>query len=438
MANLPAPGRRRLPTWAWEGAVASIGVLAMLAAAVVPSLVPPSAATAAVAPVHSAFSASEQAPAEPLSLIGLLPFNGSVDAPAIEAHCHVGVSVDLDCVASDLHNLLMARGSEVAFGALENLTLMDALVLAQGHALAHGMGRAALDGYGGVRKAIAHCPFVLASGCFHGVLQSYFDSLRIISPALLNAVCPDDDGGRWFQCLHGLGHGLELFTNYDLPRSLGYCDQLVGWVPVESCRGGVFMENLVGYQDARRQTEGAGGHNHGGPPRPAPVFWVNRTDPLYPCDAVDEVYVRSCYDFQSSVALEVTDWDFRATATMCDGAPASFRNACFQSLGRDIGGYTHLDAMASSGLCELGNRTEAEFCIRGYAGDVVNDKSVPHDGIVQCAQVHEPLQEACFEQVGALASGAAASTRAALCADAQVAFRDACRKGAGLGVDTTA
>ncbi len=47
-----------------------------------------------------------------------------------------------------------------------------------------------------------------------------------------------------YQCVHGLGHGLMIYTGYDLPLALATCDKLATSWDQTSCTGGVFMENL--------------------------------------------------------------------------------------------------------------------------------------------------------------------------------------------------
>ena len=78
-----------------------------------------------------------------------------------------------------------------------------------------------------------------------------------------------------YQCVHGLGHGLMIYSGLDLPWSLQTCDRLQTDFDRVSCTGGVFMQNL--------DTE------HGHLALPAPK------DPIYPCNAVAERHKVYCY-----------------------------------------------------------------------------------------------------------------------------------------------
>src|SRR5204863_190992 len=48
-----------------------------------------------------------------------------------------------------------------------------------------------------------------------------------------------------YQCVHGLGHGLMIYSLNDLPYSLHVCDQLATMWDRSSCTGGVFMQNFL-------------------------------------------------------------------------------------------------------------------------------------------------------------------------------------------------
>ena len=95
------------------------------------------------------------------------------------------------------------------------------------------------------------------SGCYHGVLEAYFLSQPTVGQAQVAAVCngqikADEKLILKFQCVHGLGHGLMMYLDHNLPKALQYCDyQAADW-DRQSCYGGVFMENIIYAQSLRR------------------------------------------------------------------------------------------------------------------------------------------------------------------------------------------
>ena len=76
-------------------------------------------------------------------------------------------------------------------------------------------------------------------------------------------------GFLYYQCVHGLGHGLMISTGYDLPYALHVCEKLqTGW-DESSCTGGVYMENV----------NAANGTSIG-----FKTTWVKPKDLVYPCE----------------------------------------------------------------------------------------------------------------------------------------------------------
>ena len=119
-----------------------------------------------------------------------------------------------------------------------------------------------------------------------------------------------------YQCVHGLGHGLMIYTDYELPLSLETCDALETSWDQTSCTGGVFMENLQTSYNTRSP-------------------WLRDDDPLYPCPTVAERHKLYCYLMVTSRILEVVGGDWQQTVDWCRKAEPAWIATCFQSLGRD-------------------------------------------------------------------------------------------------------
>src|SRR5690242_3305658 len=173
-------------------------------------------------------------------------------ADSAQAVCG-GVSGDAqsDCYDRFLLAAVRAHGVRTALGTLSVLAAHDAQLRADGHVFAHAIGiaagRAAVDNVAG---AFTSCTVIFQSGCYHGVIQAYFERVSRVDTASVNALCaayalPGADQWLRFQCVHGMGHGLTMYYDHDLPRALTGCDLLrVEW-DRESCYGGAFMENVV-------------------------------------------------------------------------------------------------------------------------------------------------------------------------------------------------
>ena len=107
------------------------------------------------------------------------------------------------------------------------------------HPIAHTIGAGALRRFhGDVGRAFADGAATCGSGYYHGLLEWKLAGLSEEEvPGLARTVCKDTRAGAsqfiYYQCVHGLGHGLMLDLCHGLATDF---DQV-------SCSGGVFMEN---------------------------------------------------------------------------------------------------------------------------------------------------------------------------------------------------
>lgn len=173
------------------------------------------------------------------------------------ARCDISApSARAACATEDYLLALLDRdGVARAMAELEALAASDEEIRRDGHGYAHAIGISAYTGDEEVGTVFAQCTPAFQSGCYHGVIQSYFvrhGSMRDgrFDPEPLNALCREqreDADQRWllFQCAHGMGHGLVMQADYHLPTALGGCDLVRDAWERESCYGGVFMENVV-------------------------------------------------------------------------------------------------------------------------------------------------------------------------------------------------
>ncbi|MES2154996.1 MAG: hypothetical protein V4510_07660 [bacterium] len=344
-------------------------------------------------------------------------------AAQVAAACNVGGT---PCVQDQLEAVMLAHGLEPAFALLDQLSASDAAVMHEQHNIAHHLGRASLGYYPSSTEALRHCPTTMASGCFHGVLERHFNDVGPPTrKADVTALCTDAEGSfRFFQCLHGLGHGLDMVAMHQLPTALQWCDLFDDSWARESCAGGVFMENVQG--DVTMQHEdmpgmsGMGGMNMTWEPlRPA--------DPLYPCNQVAERWWHACYWMQSSVLLKEGKTTSEVFAA-CDLAPAPFDEVCYESMGRDISGAQLRDGPKVLRQCGLGNVTRLPHCIYGAVQEMVNNKGDAAPGFAFCPTVPTDSKLLCYRAVGIMVHSlvADAAGRAAACGKAEAEFVQVC------------
>lgn len=362
------------------------------------------------------------------------------------------------CYERFLVDLIGTRGVRVAMGTLNALAQQDASIKGEGHVYAHAIGIQAGRGRRDVAAQFASCTEILQSGCYHGVIQSYFEGMAAVDTGNVNALCrPFADGRQqWlnFQCAHGMGHGLMMVYRNDLPLALQGCDLVSdSWIR-ESCYGGAFMENIVSatvpHHPANRlgaagDSAKAGGHDHGGGhdhagAAPAPAALANRPpwkaldslDMHYPCNAVGQRYQTQCYMMQTSIVMRFTNGNVDSSAAMCLTAPGAMKYVCAQSLGRDIVSWTRENLAESRDRCAVVADEYEPWCHVGVAKNLIDVTSHPADGIAYCRQISGDANRLkCFEAVGEQIGNLFADTerRRQACAPTE-AYAPACEFGA--------
>jgi len=305
------------------------------------------------------------------------------------------------CYRQQLESVLQTEGTEQALTALKQITGQDPEALREAHPLVHHVGQQSFVRYGTAPVALSHCRDVFWSGCYHGVLQAYLSSLPVVEPQHILPLCPTSEtvsvySFQRYNCLHGLGHGLIMQFRYDLLKSLAYCDALSGTWDRESCYGGVFMENIVTFQQAWRGASPSAGHDH----HQTATSFLNPQDLLYPCSVLHEKYLRSCYLMQTSAVLTFLNYDFGQAFAQCARVDGEHQTTCYRSLGRDISGYTLRDAARVNELCRLGHGDQIQQCFIGAVKDFILTDANPDPGLALCRSLDGPFKKDCYATVG--------------------------------------
>lgn len=346
------------------------------------------------------------------------------------------------CYEGFLYPLISERGVKVAMGTLHRLGDLEASVRQNSHVYAHGVGITAGKLGGDVSATFASCTEIYQSGCYHGVIQAYFETVHEVDSSSVNTLCRDyaqAGGDRWlrFQCVHGMGHGLTMFYAHNLPQALASCDLLADGWDRESCFGGAFMENVVNATNPHHPASALhnehAGHDMGAMHHQPAFKALDSTDRQYPCSIVAERYQSACYIMQSSVMLKYNGGDIAATARDCEAAPGRMKYFCHQSLGRDISPLSRNDHREAIRMCGLANDEFEPWCHFGVVKDFVFLAANPNDGISYCRDVQGARNKAlCYEAVGQQIATLRNGTqdRVDMCAPSEDAYRANCLFGA--------
>ena len=277
------------------------------------------------------------------------------------------------------------QGIVAAFSGLKQDYNKNPLVRRMCHDIVHFVGRAAVDKYPNVDEAFQHGDGFCWSGYYHGVMEKFLSKKEGFNASKeINFICENISGKEnysfdYYNCVHGLGHGVMYITNNELFDSLGMCDNLEGWWERESCYGGVFMENIntnFRYHYTR---------------------YLNPDDQFYPCNKVRERYKPACYLMQTSYMLDVANGDFSAVFGLCEQIEDPYTDICYQSLGRDASGYTISNIEKTRKICLLGKDFRQQSnCVIGAVKDFIAYYHSDSEARKLCSSLNKDLQEVCF------------------------------------------
>lgn len=243
-----------------------------------------------------------------------------------------------------------------AWDLLKAFATENGTVVFNVHDLAHIAGNELYRVYG--MEGMRICDDSFAYGCRHGVSEAFLTSEgpeRVVEVATQctnkyeEAGSGDIDTG----CIHGIGHGLATWENYNLKAALSWCDGLEERMRVY-CYDGVFMET---FED--RET-GA----------------IDATTPWDECADVPEAAWQQCARYTSLLFARIYPDDIATVAELCDRAPLqSMRETCALSIGFRESQTAHgaFDAIQVS--CDRIDILYArEWCIMGAARESLFQK----------------------------------------------------------------
>jgi len=344
------------------------------------------------------------------------------------------------CVGDGIAAFSSAGNIALAMGTLDLVVHTDQSLVLVAHPLAHALGYAVRSTPVTATRLLSECDERYQSGCYHGILQRYFDARMDmpIAQSVLLAPCDGLRGTseqfRLFDCLHGMGHGLMMYHRYDVNAALTDCDRLPSDWDQRSCYSGVFMEHNMG---VRMQVFGDGKfgmHRHSMPA--AGVVLFKPDDLHYPCDATPARYRRECYELQSDLILPAVNQDYRKASAVCDAAGSpDFVRECYVGLGRNASGGSAFQYEGIRKRCDQTSPVGAPFCYQGAVRHLAYAPGELPRGAAFCKSLPEgETRTRCWDgvglQIGGFFSDSASRERA--CQSEVPRDVAACVEGAGV------
>lgn len=312
--------------------------------------------------------------------------------PAVDS-CESSKNVTFGCYKNLLVNITQSSSPKQAFTLVKQQYGKVPYVKSQCHQLAHVIGKAALSKFSSLTETFAQGDRFCWSGYYHGAMEQVAEDKGydyIVKNA--NQICApiaaqNRNSFYHYNCVHGLGHGFMMVQNGELFSSLKSCDSIKDDWERQSCYGGVFMQNIMNFQGPDA--------NPNQPPK-----YLKANEPMYPCTAIESKYKFSCYQMQTSFALQTVNYDFSKGFSLCNGVETQFKNTCFESLGRDASGSSNSDITSTRNRCLLGTDQEArKSCLSGAAKDFVSYFNSDQQALQLCDSLDSDLKEDCRQVV---------------------------------------
>jgi mono/diheme cytochrome c family protein len=347
----------------------------------------------------------------PAAIVGFKP------SKTLLASCKTG---DSTCYLQAFGNLAYREGPAKALALLRQKIATDPTIESTCHPIAHTIGAGALLRFhGNVGKAFGEGDPTCGSGYYHGLLQWKLagvapDKVAGVARTVCSTPTIRANAYDYYQCVHGLGHGLMLYARYDLPKALDFCHQLATSYDSVSCTGGVFMENQQSSFGIRSK-------------------YLKTDDLLYPCDVVKDQDKLYCYLLVTSYILPQVGWDWKKTADWCRKSDADFVQYCFQSYGRDASGSAREDPDGIIQNCSRAGSGERE-CIFGAVRDILNNNPSDIRSKELCSKVASEFRSYCTYGIGSIVGtyySTAAEQRTACTKFSPKGLLSECLSGAG-------
>jgi len=230
----------------------------------------------------------------PVALVGGVALLAPSDRPAPDVFRPDATRVgdctpgNTACYRQAFGNIAFREGTVAAFTTLREAMRVDRSIDGACHPITHAIGVAAFEREAGaVELALRDSDPLCQSGFAHAIVEREILVAEFADPAsaarVLGPYCERDD--LWpgalarSECLHGMGHGLLVARDGDLPFVLATCDAMTdalgyGWL--RYCVLGAFMELAQPIASIERS------------------YW-RADDPLYPCTMLEERYAVTCY-----------------------------------------------------------------------------------------------------------------------------------------------
>jgi hypothetical protein len=279
--------------------------------------------------------------------------------------------------------VIQKDGPERAYASFkteaENITIEGSA-----HNQAHAFGEALyeLEGLSG----LSTCDSSFEFGCYHSFFGVAVAALGIGVLPEFDQACKTKYGDMNLPCQHGIGHGVMVYTDYDLVKGLELCETISD-LPTGGCSSGVFME----YNFHTMAEDGN------------PAYLREKTDNVYaPCDTLPTRFQASCYLEQVQWWQGIFKGDFRHIGQLCAALPplSDIYDACYHGIGNYGAAQADLlfdDIVQTCSL--MPNEYSLALCHEGASWLVRGQEEKADEAMRLCTVLNEPYKTTCTQKL---------------------------------------
>jgi len=265
------------------------------------------------------------------------------------------------------------------------------------HAPAHHLGEFLYDYTDDLETAISVADSRCGGAIFHGVLEKFFENSSnnsiSIDQIVPSKICPNKDNEfslERYECLHGLGHGLTVYYQYDVFEAIKHCGDFSEDWEINTCSNGVFMENVDSYLSGS-------------------VAMFEQNDVFYPCNKMDSKYASACYHHQNTFMLVQNNYSIPDTFSDCDNITSQeYVKYCYRGMGRQLAPVSssieipvdpEIKFSQSIEICQKGQMQFQGNCLMGTLRVIIDQDSL-EEGFRYCEFLPEQFKYDCYNLLG--------------------------------------
>jgi len=280
-----------------------------------------------------------------------------------------------------LLSVLRNENPKKAIETLRLLSKKNDTIASSCHPLAHELGQKTYEKYHDFQKAMTYQDDICNSGYIHGVIEAYFQNTNeILSDMKHVCLTQKKTGYMQWQCSHGIGHGVMLYTQNDLPKAITLCHSLSQTNDIKNCINGVFMENFNTNQKIH------------------PSEYLKKNDPLYPCSDQKEQDKSTCYYYAPTYYLSLHKNDYTRALKLCRQTK-EYQDSCTAGVGGQAMKNDMNHPLLVESICMKAPVAQVSPCIVGMIGIYINHYASLKPADKLCDKLQKPNITTCKQVI---------------------------------------